>query len=95
MSTTSVSLSICVGLFIVIFLCILANRPFQSRKGERFKDRKGFMDIKREPRERPDRMTQAKKRSRSRSPKRANSPRRRPRVLPRYVVQIPKLSFNL
>ncbi|CAC5358398.1 Cell division cycle and apoptosis regulator protein 1 [Mytilus coruscus] len=76
------------------------NRPFSSKKGERFRDRerKGFSDIKKEPRERPERPLPLKKRSRSRTPKRGDrsgSPRRRMRVVPRYVVQIPKLSFNL
>ncbi|XP_063443899.1 cell division cycle and apoptosis regulator protein 1-like isoform X3 [Mytilus trossulus] len=76
------------------------NRPFSSKKGDRFRDRerKGFSDIKKEPRERPERPLPLKKRSRSRTPKRGDrsgSPRRRMRVVPRYVVQIPKLSFNL
>ena len=82
---------------------VIGSRPFTSRKGERFRDRerKGFNDIKREPRERMERpMPPPKKRSRSRSPSKrpegGRSPsRRRMRVVPRYVVQIPKLSFNL
>ena len=84
----------------MIICAVLGNRPFSSKKGERFRDRerKGFSDIKKEPRERPERPLPLKKRSRSRTPKRGDrsgSPRRRMRVVPRYVVQIPKLSFNL
>lgn len=68
---------------------------------ERDRDRKREHD--RDRREiRPERPPIARKRSRSRSPvkrspvPRSKSPtRRRPRIVPRYVVQVPKLSFDV
>ncbi|XP_056018818.1 cell division cycle and apoptosis regulator protein 1-like isoform X3 [Ostrea edulis] len=72
------------------------------RRNERF-DRERERKRDRERRERNDRPPAPRKRSRSKSPtKRAESnshqrspARRRPRIVPRYVVQVPKLSFDM
>ncbi|XP_062571743.1 cell division cycle and apoptosis regulator protein 1-like isoform X3 [Saccostrea cucullata] len=73
------------------------------RRNERF-ERERERKRDRERRERNDRPPPPRKRSRSKSPssKRSESTshqrspaRRRPRIVPRYVVQVPKLSFDM
>jgi hypothetical protein len=72
------------------------------RRNERF-ERERERKRDRERRERNERPSAPRKRSRSKSPsKRAESnshqrspARRRPRIVPRYVVQVPKLSFDM
>ncbi|XP_033736293.1 cell division cycle and apoptosis regulator protein 1-like isoform X2 [Pecten maximus] len=80
---------------------ISSARRNEPARFERNRERK--REMMQEKRERQERLQVARKRSRSRSPvaKRNDSThqrspaRRRPRIVPRYVVQVPKISFDM
>ncbi|XP_022315964.2 cell division cycle and apoptosis regulator protein 1-like isoform X3 [Crassostrea virginica] len=81
---------------------MMPRNPGNNKRNDRFeRDRERKRD--RERRERNERPVAPRKRSRSKSPsKRTDSTshqrspaRRRPRIVPRYVVQVPKLSFDM
>lgn len=80
---------------------MMPRNPGNAKRNDRFeRDRDRKRD--RDRRERNERPAAPRKRSRSKSPsKRPDSnsqrspARRRPRIVPRYVVQVPKLSFDM
>lgn len=103
------SLNMSFKMFIFLMLLILGfnevmmpRNQGNAKRNDRFeRDRDRKRD--RDRRERNERPAAPRKRSRSKSPsKRPDSnshqrspARRRPRIVPRYVVQVPKLSFDM